>query len=223
MRPQGGRLSGAERRAVAEYLSGRALGGDITGARIGRCTIVSAAARSRRRRPRGTAGRRPPPTRRFQSAQQAGLTAEQVPRLSLKWAFGFPDATSAWSQPTVAERPRVRRQPERHRLLARREERLHLLDVHREERRAHGVVVRAAATGASGYAVYFGDTGANVYALDAATGRELWSRRLDEHPATRASPDRRRSIRIACTSRCRRSRKPRRASRATSAARSAAA
>ena len=29
--------------------------------------------------------------------------------------------------------------------------------------------------------MYFGDTGANVYALDAATGRELWSRRLDEH------------------------------------------
>ena len=38
MRPQGGRLSGAERRAVAEYLSGRGLGSDITGARTGRCT-----------------------------------------------------------------------------------------------------------------------------------------------------------------------------------------
>jgi polyvinyl alcohol dehydrogenase (cytochrome) len=37
----------------------------------------------------------------------------------------------------------------------------------------------------SGYAVYFGDTGANVYAVDAATGRELWSRRLDEHPRAR--------------------------------------
>ncbi len=29
--------------------------------------------------------------------------------------------------------------------------------------------------------MYFGDTGANVYALDAATGIELWSRRLDDH------------------------------------------
>src|SRR5580765_7874556 len=38
MRPQGGRLSGAERRAVAEYLSGRPIGGDITGASRGRCT-----------------------------------------------------------------------------------------------------------------------------------------------------------------------------------------
>src|SRR6476619_5152546 len=38
MRPQGGRLSGLQRRAVAEYLSGRPLGGDITGASKGRCT-----------------------------------------------------------------------------------------------------------------------------------------------------------------------------------------
>ena len=34
--------------------------------------------------------------------QYFGLTAEQVPRLHLKWAFGFPDATSAWAQPTIA-------------------------------------------------------------------------------------------------------------------------
>jgi polyvinyl alcohol dehydrogenase (cytochrome) len=29
------------------------------------------------------------------------LSAEQVPRLTSKWAFGFPDATSAWAQPSV--------------------------------------------------------------------------------------------------------------------------
>src|SRR4051812_38132534 len=42
MRPQGGRLSGPERRAVAEFLSGRPLGGDITGATTGRCAATSA-------------------------------------------------------------------------------------------------------------------------------------------------------------------------------------
>src|SRR5439155_12676446 len=41
MRPQGGRLSGAERRAVSEFLSGKALGGDVTGAAIGRCVAAS--------------------------------------------------------------------------------------------------------------------------------------------------------------------------------------
>src|ERR1700686_2240590 len=38
---------------------------------------------------------------RFQSAQAAGLTAEQVPRLKLKWAFGFPGVKSVLGQPTI--------------------------------------------------------------------------------------------------------------------------
>ncbi len=38
---------------------------------------------------------------RFQSAAAAGLTADSVPRLKLKWAFGFPGGTSAFGQPAV--------------------------------------------------------------------------------------------------------------------------
>src|SRR2546429_345210 len=30
-----------------------------------------------------------------------GISAGKVPRLALKWAFGFPNATSAYGQPTV--------------------------------------------------------------------------------------------------------------------------
>jgi polyvinyl alcohol dehydrogenase (cytochrome) len=33
--------------------------------------------------------------------------------------------------------------------------------------------------------VYFGDTAANAYALDARTGQPVWKRRVDEHPAAR--------------------------------------
>ena len=179
MRPQGGRLSGAERRAVAEHLSGRALGSDITGARIGRCTAsppLSDPASSPAWR-----GWSPSVTNtRFQSAQQAGLTAEQVPKLSLKWAFGFPDATSAWSQPTIAG-GRV--------FVGSQNGTVYALDaksgcIYWTFTAKSGVRTALAfgpREGANGYAVYFGDTGANVYALDAATGRELWSRRLDEH------------------------------------------
>src|SRR6058998_3399644 len=39
---------------------------------------------------------------RFQPADQAGLSAEQVPNLKLKWAFGFASSGSAYAQPTVA-------------------------------------------------------------------------------------------------------------------------
>jgi len=39
--------------------------------------------------------------RRFQTAQDAGLTAQDLPRLTLKWAFAFPDTTGLRSQPAV--------------------------------------------------------------------------------------------------------------------------
>src|SRR5581483_12218893 len=38
---------------------------------------------------------------RFQSAKDAGLRAEDLPRLKLKWAFAFPDTTTLRSQPAV--------------------------------------------------------------------------------------------------------------------------
>src|SRR6185503_17183437 len=44
------------------------------------------------------------PTRdnaRFASAALAGLNASQLPKLTLKWAFGFDGDISAFSQPTV--------------------------------------------------------------------------------------------------------------------------
>ena len=39
---------------------------------------------------------------RFQPADKGGLTAPLVPKLKLKWAFGFPGVTSARAQPAVA-------------------------------------------------------------------------------------------------------------------------
>jgi polyvinyl alcohol dehydrogenase (cytochrome) len=39
---------------------------------------------------------------RFQPAKAAGIAADQVPRLKLKWAFGFPGATAVHGQPAVA-------------------------------------------------------------------------------------------------------------------------
>jgi polyvinyl alcohol dehydrogenase (cytochrome) len=58
MRPQGARLTGAERRAVAEYVTGKAFGSDITGASVGRCTSSPPFSDPMPRR-RGRAGRHP--------------------------------------------------------------------------------------------------------------------------------------------------------------------
>ena len=99
MRPQGSRMSGAERRAVAEFVAGRRMAGDVAGSSTGRCV---AGARPSDTSGAAWAGWSPSPTNaRFQPRAQAGLAAADVRRLTLKWAFGFPDASSAWSQPTV--------------------------------------------------------------------------------------------------------------------------
>ncbi len=104
MKYQGLALSGEERRAIAEYLTGRKLRAPLSpAARSATAPLDVGAARQAIRAPArsGTAGDRSIDNTHFQPADQAGLTAEQVPRLHLKWAFGFPDATSAWAQPTI--------------------------------------------------------------------------------------------------------------------------
>ena len=65
MRPQGARLSGAERRAVAEFVTGKSIEGDVSGASSR--TLHGAARRCRtlRRRRTGRDGARRPPTRAF--------------------------------------------------------------------------------------------------------------------------------------------------------------
>jgi len=185
MRPQGGRLTGAERRAVAEYLSGRPLGGDITGATVGRCArvpplVVSADAPAWR-------GWSPSNSNsRFQTDAQAGLTLKDVSRLTLKWAFGFPDATSAWSQPTVAG-GRV--------FVGSQNGTVYSLDAKTgcvewtftARTGVRTALVFGERADGRGWAVFFGDTGANVYALDASTGVQLWTRQVDDHPFARVT------------------------------------
>ena len=123
---------------------------------------------------------------RFQSAQAAGLTADQVPRLKLKWAFGVPDATEMYSQPTVVS-GRI--------FIGGDSGYVYSIDA------KSGCVywsflaqagVRTAPTiaalktrGAAKYAAYFGDQRANAYAVDAATGELLWKQRVEDHPLSR--------------------------------------
>lgn len=176
MRVQGSSLSGPQRHALAEYLGGSQLVGDPTGAAHGRCdtsppfNIDAGAAWNGW----GTSIT----NTRFQSAQAAGLTAAQVPHLELRWAFGFPDATSAWAQPTVVGgRVFVGSQNGTVYSLDAKTGCIHWFFS------AHGGVRTAITVGptANGAAVYFGDTNANAYALDASSGKLLWETKVEEH------------------------------------------
>lgn len=184
MRIQGSRLSGPERRAVAEFLTGRKVGSDVVGMAEGRCKTTSPVS-DPATSPSWNGWGGSLTNTRFQPSGAAGLTAAQVPKLRLKWAFGFPDAGSAWAQPTVVgNRLYVGSQNGT----------VYALDAKTGcsywAFSARGGVRTAMTVGAhpsqaGRYLVYFGDTTATAYAIDASTGEEVWSRKVDEHPLAR--------------------------------------
>jgi polyvinyl alcohol dehydrogenase (cytochrome) len=182
MRPQGSRLTGAERRAVAEFITGRTIEGDVSGARAGRCTTPQPL-QEFAKAPRWTGWSPTATNTRFQPSEPAGLAAADLERLTLKWAFGFPDASVAWSHPTVAS-GRL--------FVGSQNGTVYSLDaktgcIHWTFSAAGGVrtALAVAPDGVGRLVVYFGDTAANAYALEAETGSTLWVRRVDDHPAAR--------------------------------------
>jgi polyvinyl alcohol dehydrogenase (cytochrome) len=178
MKAQGGVLSDEERIALAEHLSGQALGA-VPEVAVQRCEGSPA-----------SAGAFPEPAlagwgltlenTRFVQAADAGLSREDVPELELKWAFAYPGATRARSQPTVVgDTVYVGSQSGE----------VYALDL--EQGCARWIFpaeaeVRSAVTvtreGGSP-AAYFGDFAGNVYRVDARTGELQWRTSLDDHPA----------------------------------------
>jgi polyvinyl alcohol dehydrogenase (cytochrome) len=116
---------------------------------------------------------------RFQPAKAAGLTAEQVPGLKVKWAFGFPNAVTAYSQPTVVD-GRV--------YTGSNDGTVYALDAQSGciywMYQAKSMVRDAVVIG-PGPRAHFGDLESNVYALDANTGKLVWQKKLDNQAFTR--------------------------------------
>ena len=116
---------------------------------------------------------------RFQPAALAGLDAASVPKLKLKWAFGFPGATRAYGQPTVFG-GRV--------FVGSADDHVYALDAKTGCAAwtfdAGSGVRTAISIGPIGdrWAAYFGDQSGNAYAIDATTGALIWKTHVDTHP-----------------------------------------
>jgi polyvinyl alcohol dehydrogenase (cytochrome) len=181
--------SASERRAVAEFVTGKSLKQPLVTrpAPQTMCTAQQNTSANPLAGPAWNGWGVTSANTRFQG-DAAGLTAASVPRLKLKWSFGFPGDIAADAQPTVSG-GRV--------YVGSQSGNVYALDV------ATGCIhwffqaaapVRAAVTigridTASGavYAAFIGDRAANVYAVDAATGKQLWKARADEFPVARVT------------------------------------
>ena len=121
---------------------------------------------------------------RFQTAAMARLTPEQVPRLQLKWAFGFPGASSANAQPTIVGGVLFVGGGDR---------KVYALDAKSgciQWMFATEAVVRTAISvgriaDTDQFAVFFGDVRGSAYAVNAMTGVLIWKTKVEDHPAAR--------------------------------------
>jgi polyvinyl alcohol dehydrogenase (cytochrome) len=193
MKIQGQTISPAERVAVAERLGGRPLTAPalVTGA--GTCPAgggVATGAASAGAEWNGWG----PDTHNTRFQRDAGpITAANLARLKLKWAFGFANATQARSQPAVVGGRLY---------VASQSGAVYALDpktgcsywtfkAQSGVRTAISVgPLKASASAAGGgarYAIYFSDAQARAYAVDAQTGQQLWVTKIDDHPAARAT------------------------------------
>jgi polyvinyl alcohol dehydrogenase (cytochrome) len=181
-------LSTAQRRNLSEYLSGQSLD---TFTRLppdaAMCPRSGSSFRAGQPDWQGWGGNGLG-NQRYQSAAAAGLTPATVPRLEVKWAFGFPGDIRAYSPPTIAN-GRL--------FLGSLGGVVYSLDagtgcVHWY--RDVGASVRSPMTiatitheGRQREAVFFGDGTANAYAVDAASGELLWQTEVDDFPVAHVS------------------------------------
>ena len=119
---------------------------------------------------------------RYQSAEAAGLSIDQVRGLKLKWAFGFDGDVTAFSQPTVIDGQIF---------VGSAGGVIHALRADtgclQWTFQANGPVRSSVLSVPDGnrHSLLFGDQTGWFYALDAETGALLWKKKIDEHDAAR--------------------------------------
>jgi polyvinyl alcohol dehydrogenase (cytochrome) len=181
MRQHATTLSPAERRAVAEYLSGESLATAQAANAAPRCDDAHNAF-DLLRAPAATAWGVTPGNHRFVAAEAAGLSAADLPRLELRWAFAFPGAQRIRSQPTVALGAVF---------IGSQNGNVYALDrdtgcvrwTHRATAEVRTpVIVGPPGDGSRPPLAFFADLIARVYAVDATTGELAWVTKVDDHP-----------------------------------------
>jgi polyvinyl alcohol dehydrogenase (cytochrome) len=185
MQAQGAGLTDAQKRDVSEWLSARRLGaadaGDVKHM-TNRCKVNPGLPAEALAGPRWNGWSPGMGNARYQDARNAGLTAADLPKLRLKWAFGLPNGVESYSQPSVVA-GRVYFGSDSGQVYA----------VDAKSGCVYwsylaGAGVRSAPVMArlgGRFALYFADMKANAYAIDAHTGAQIWKVSADDQPLSR--------------------------------------
>jgi polyvinyl alcohol dehydrogenase (cytochrome) len=182
--------SATERRAVAEFVTGKSFQRALVTrpSPQAMCSAAASGADSVLSGPAWNGWSATGANSRYQDTATAGFTAAAVPRLKLKWAFGFPGDIAADAQPTVAGgRVFVGSQSGNVYALSAATGCVHWFFQAAAPVRAAVSVGRIEANGRSRTAAFIGDRAANVYAVDAGTGELLWKTTVDTHPVARVT------------------------------------
>lgn len=186
MKQQGAGLTDTQRRDVAQYLTGEPVSNTAPPAPAPACE-GKAAQFDLTRPPLVTAWGFDPGNSHHIPADAAGIAASAVPRLKVKWAFAFPGALRARSQPNFAMGALY---------VGSQNGTVYALDAQsgciRWTYRATAevrtpIVISSWPAGkapAQHPLAFFGDIIGRVYAVDAVTGALRWVRRADDHPST---------------------------------------
>ena len=176
--------SDAERRAIASFVTGKSATGGIAADADGRCAQQVNGFPQSLDGPRWNGWGVDTNNSRYQPADMAGLTAEQVPRLRLKWAYAFPGASLSFAPPTIVGGILFIGGTDRkvHALDARSGCTLWTLAIDAAVRAA---ISFAPLPGSDQFAIFFGDLRANAYAVNALTGALIWKTKVEEHAAAR--------------------------------------
>jgi polyvinyl alcohol dehydrogenase (cytochrome) len=175
-------ISEEEGRAIARFLTGKEFSKTVASIAAGKCPANPGALRSVETGWNGWGNDLA--NTRYQP--KPGLAAADVPKLKLKWAFGFPDEIVRSAQPTVVG-DRV--------FVGSSSGAVYSLDaatgciywMYDAGATVRTAVSIAKPTSKSGYVAYFGDTRAVVHAVDVATGKGLWKIKVDDHSSGRVT------------------------------------
>ncbi len=179
-------MTGPERVAVAEFLSGEAYDPRWADSGANRCPPSTWPQGDPFTQPHWNGWGNGLANTRYQSARAAGLRAAEIPKLELAWAFAFPGETFVESQPTVVGGRLFIGSPSGV---------IYALDAKtgcshwtfQADGPVKSALTLAKIAPHGDVAVFFGDQTGRVYSLDAASGALRWKKRGDAHPSARVT------------------------------------